>query len=656
MVMGLRCMFMELALFSLVLTIVATSVAAQAKPGCQTHCGNISIPYPFGTGSAADCHINDSFFIRCDTSSDPPRAFLNTTDIEVLHISVDGYLRIRYPIAHDCYTSSGGGDTYLYTGFTLEKFFISHTRNMFTAIGCDTYAYVEGFVGRMYSTGCMSFCYEEADVVNGSCLGIGCCQTALPKGVTDYEISFDSYWNHSKVLSFNPCSYGFAVEDGVYNFSLSHFLDPDFGKKKFPIIHDWTIGNESCTEARMNPQNYACKENSACIVPENGRGYLCKCLHGFQGNPYLSHGCQDINECETLKPCSRICNNLVGSYNCSCPEGFEGDGQREGTGCSPKAKPQFPILAATLGMCISLLFSLLCCSWVYLGVRERKLNKLKQRNFQQNGGILLRERLSEREEYGETSKIFTVEELKKATNNYHESRILGRGGQGTVYKGTLPDGRSVAIKKSIIGDQSQVQQFIEVIVLSQINHRNVVKLLGCCLETQVPLLVYEYVRNGTLFDRLHNVDHASVMTWGTRLKIATEAAEALSYLHSAASPPIIHRLKAVCFERPEHERNLSLYFVSVMQEGRLLDIIDGRVVDDRNIEELKEVATLARRCVRVKGEERPSMKEVASELQGFRATGKFRQEEGDLYEVEFEDLLYVLYNNGTECDCSTGIS
>ncbi|KAK8706171.1 hypothetical protein V6N13_049746 [Hibiscus sabdariffa] len=88
------------------------------------------------------------------------------------------------------------------------------------------------------------------------------------------------------------------------------------------------------------------------------------------------------------------------------------------------------------------------------------------------------------------------------------------------------------------------------------------------------------------------------------------------------------RLKAVCFERPEHERNLSLYFASVMQEGRLLDIIDGRLVDHRNIEELKEVATLARRCVRLKGDERPSMKEVASELKGFRAMGKFRQEEG----------------------------
>ncbi|XP_039026923.1 wall-associated receptor kinase 2-like [Hibiscus syriacus] len=705
-------MFMELALFSIKLTIMATSVAAQAKPGCQIHCGNITIPYPFGTGSV-ECYINESFFIRCNTSFHPPRAFLTTTDIEVLHVSVDGYLRIRYPVGYDCYNSSGSS-SYFNAGFTLGKFYISHTRNKFTAIGCDTYAYVEGFVGRTYSTGCVSFCYDEADVVNGSCFGIGCCQTDIPKGVTDYRLSFDSYWSHSKVLSFNPCSYGFAVEDGVYDFSLSHFLDHNFSKKKFPIIIDWTIGNESCREARMDPQNYACKENSACIVPENGGGYLCRCLHGFQGNPYLSHGCQDINECETLKPCSKICHNVVGSYSCSCPEGFDGDGRRTGTGCTPKAKQRFPIVAGTLGICISLLVSLLCCSWVYLGVRQRKLSKLKHHNFQQNGGILLREKLSEGEEYGATARIFTVDELKRATNNYHQSRILGQGGQGTVYKGILPDGRSVAIKKSIIGDQSQVQIFInEVIVLSQINHRNVVKLFGCCLEAQVPLLVYEYVRNGNLFDHLHCTDHASVIPWGARLKIATEAAEALSYLHSAAAPPIIHRdvkltnilldenynaevsdfgasrlvpsnkehittlvqgtlgyldpeyfytsqlteksdvysfgvvlvelltgLKAVSFDRPEHERNLSLYFDSVMQEERLLDIIDGRIVDDRNIEQLMEVATLARRCVRVKGEERPTMKEVSSELEGLRAMVKFRREEGDLYEVEFEELLH----------------
>ncbi|KAK8306422.1 hypothetical protein V6Z12_D03G127300 [Gossypium hirsutum] len=686
--MGFRCMFKVLALFAFTLTVTATPVAGQAKAGCQSNCGNISIPYPFGTGST-DCNISKRFFIRCNTSFNPPKAFLTTSDIEVLHISVNGYLRIQYSVGYDCYNSSGSA-YYFDAGFRLSAFRISHTRNKFTAIGCDTYAYVEGFTGRAYSTGCVSFCYDVADLVNGSCSGIGCCQTALPKGVTDYELSFDSYWNHSKVLSFNPCSYGFAVEDGAYSFSVSDLSNINFSKRKFPIILDWTIGNRSCMEAKMDVDNYACKQNSDCVDPENGRGYLCKCLHGFQGNPYLSNGCRDINECETLKPCSGTCHNLPGSYNCSCPKGFEGDGRKKGTGCNPKACHSFAIIT---GIGMSLLFSLLCSSWVYLGLRQRKLNRLKQQNFKQNGGVLLREQLSKHEEYGEIAKIFTLEELKKATNNYHESRILGRGGQGTVYKGLLPDGRSVAIKKSLIGNQSQVQPFInEVIVLSQINHRNVVKLLGCCLETQVPLLVYEYVRNGTLFDYLHNATHTSIISWEARLKIAIEAAEALSYLHSAASPPIIHRdvkltnilldenynakvsdfgasrlipsnkeqvttlvqgtlgyldpeyfhssqlteksdvysfgvvlielltgLKAVSFERPEHERNLSLYFVSVMKEERLLDIVDGRVLNDKNIKQLKEVATLARRCVRLKGKERPTMKEVVSELQGLRA-------------------------------------
>lgn len=166
--------------------------------------------------------------------------------------------------------------------------------------------------------------------------------------------------------------------------------------------------------------------------------------------------------------------------------------------------------------------------------------KCKQKFFERNGGLLLQQQ----ETGGVLGKtnLFTANELEKATDHFNDVRILGQGGHGTVYKGILSDGRIVAIKKAKLLEEDQLEQFInEMVVLSQINHRHIVKLLGCCLETAVPLLVYEFVPNGTLFNLIHDPSNEFPVAWNMRLKIATDIAGAIAYLHSASSIPIYHR-------------------------------------------------------------------------------------------------------------------
>ncbi|KAL9998409.1 putative protein kinase RLK-Pelle-WAK family [Helianthus debilis subsp. tardiflorus] len=179
---------------------------------------------------------------------------------------------------------------------------------------------------------------------------------------------------------------------------------------------------------------------------------------------------------------------------------------------------------------------------IFYGVRRRKLAKLREKFFEQNGGLLLKEKIKSQGSQ-EAMTLFSIAQLRKASNNYSQENIIGRGAFGVVYKGVLSDKRVVAIKKSIIMDGSQAEQFInEVLILTQVIHRNVVKLLGCCLEEEIPVLVYEFISNNTLGHHIHSkVGGMSWLSWESRLRVAIEAAGALAYLHSETLMPIIHR-------------------------------------------------------------------------------------------------------------------
>ncbi|KAJ1376614.1 Wall-associated receptor kinase, galacturonan-binding domain [Sesbania bispinosa] len=619
----------------LVVLLLFSATAAQpmtSLPNCPTNCGSVTIPFPFGI--TEDCSIDNTFLISCNQTSSPhshtnSTPFLPRTNLSVLNISPNGQLHVAWPVANDCYTDKGELANQTYWEFYLDQYnLVVSSRNEFMVIGCNTVGLVLGtdFEGKNYTSGCVSLCSNGARLAdigaNGSCSGNGCCETSsIPKGLSYIGYISGIAFNITNFTrpDFNPCGQAFLVEDGAYNFVSKDLVKLE--QRAFPVVLDWAVGNKTCQEAHKEVSSYACKaDNSQCHDATDRRGYL-------------PHGCQGVSVC--------IIGLLLGSF------------------------------------------------YMYWALKKRKLIKLKEQFFKQNGGLLLQQQIARHRGSAEMTKVFSKTELEEATNNFDKDKILGQGGQGTVYRGLLPENRTVAIKKSKFNDPNQIEQFInEVIVLSQINHRNVVKLLGCCLETEVPLLVYEFIPNGTVYEHLHDQSQVLKLTWKTRLRIAVETAGALAYLHSATSTPIIHRdvktanillnhnlttkvsdfgasriipldqsqlttlvqgtlgyldpeyfytsqlteksdvysfgvvlaelltgKKALSFERPEVDRNLAVYFVSKMKEGHLLHIVDSHIIDGTNVEQLTEVANIARRCLKVNGEERPTMKEVTMEIE-----------------------------------------
>ncbi|GLJ24426.1 hypothetical protein SUGI_0466420 [Cryptomeria japonica] len=721
-------MYCRVALRFVICVCLVGFTAAKCVP---ENCGSMDVSYPFWINNSTCGHPD--FQITCTEGEDTgmlspyftafgayssgflasgfhSSGFLNNViDVsfdlyssKIMDIDYEGHLIINSSLinAYSCHPNIGARNYFeLLSGgpFTLSN------SNRLVVLGKETFGtYSFGDLGEAR---CVTMNLQSDQPY----CRYGCCEINLP--------------DNSPFVNFTGGGvFQLPHGDGSMSCGFSTIMDPStftivdnktflfWGNGKLPYYGlrlNWGIGLENCSTAKA-AGDYSCSSKAQCLDSPSGKGYVCKCVPGYEGNGYLNGtDCTDINECDNIIGRSMcvgteeggMCHNLAGSYNCSCARGFVGDGFIFGTGCKSTSSNRL-VFHAIIGSVISFVLVSLAASLLVFWIKKRHLKLVEAKYYK-----LLQEHIASTVGR-ESLRIFSAKELARASNNYSKEMVLGSGGFGTVFKGILSDGTLVAIKKSkqALNLEDDHEFLNEVTILSQINHRNIVKLLGCCIQTKFPLLVSEFIPNGTLFQHLHSQEGS--LPWASRLQIAIETGEALAYLHSGASQPIFHRdvkssnillnerfspkvadfgisrlistsnnthvttfnikgtrgyldpeffqtsklteksdvysfgvvlvelltaLKPLSLARDSDEMTLSSLFLSRLDHDRLTEILDNRVLEEENLQEMEDMARIARKCLHLERRKRPSMKGVVEEL--FRVRGVTRKrkfEEGNI--------------------------
>ncbi|KAB1212249.1 hypothetical protein CJ030_MR5G025017 [Morella rubra] len=176
----------------------------------------------------------------------------------------------------------------------------------------------------------------------------------------------------------------------------------------------------------------------------------------------------------------------------------------------------------------------------------------REKSFLENGSCVLEALIASCNGKPIPIRTFSYDELRWATNNYEQRHLLDYGSfqeygcYYELYEGSF-EGRTISIKTFMDPTLSELPITDLAISAKASAHKNVLKLVGCCLKTRLPTLVFESVENGTLAERIYAFDRDGAprqresMAWRSRLKVAREIAHAITYLHTGFSRPIIHR-------------------------------------------------------------------------------------------------------------------
>ncbi|CAL4992715.1 unnamed protein product [Urochloa decumbens] len=726
-----------LPLLALNLNLWAAAAEVDAPPmglpGCPTTCGNVTVPYPFGI--SAGCFL-PGFNLTCDHAYNPPRLLLGDGDgdsnavaasVQVTDINLDN-ATMRVMSSPILTQTAHPNTTELYFwGLPVDEggpYVLSYDQTKFILVGCGVMATLSD----VEFNGVFSSCYNRCRMEDrnhwlptesggcSECSGSGCCQAPIYEFFPSYSVGFSSFHPDGEVLTFAVLVAEQSWIEGLWcRMAGSSWpfgtRPPPPDLSMVPVVLEWAMNStppeypgsipDYNSRCPVDGASSACKSNHSLCVDMNNivrSGYSCRCSTGYHGNPYLNDGCQDIDECANPEyyGCYGECINMPGTFLCRCPHGSHGNSSVS-HGCVKSSTGLSIGLGVGSGAMV-FLFSL-GTTIILRKIKAQRKKKLRETFFKQNHGQLLQQLVCHMADIGKRM-IVTLDEIEKATNNFDKSRELGGGGHGTVYKGILSTQHVVAIKKSKIVIQREINEFInEVAILSQVNHRNIVKLLGCCLETEVPLLIYEFISNGTLYSHLH-IDAPVSISWKDRLSIAVETARALTYLHSLVSMPIIHRdikspnillddnltvklsdfgasryipidqegihttvqgtlgyldpmyhstghlteksdvysfgvllIELLTRKKPASYRSsqgfvLVNHFLSLLSENNLDEILDPQVTKEGD-GEVVDIALLAAICVKFRGDERPTMRQVEMTLESIQASKEFSSDVTD---------------------------
>ncbi|KAK9129987.1 hypothetical protein Sjap_010474 [Stephania japonica] len=442
----------------------------------------------------------------------------------------------------------------------------------------------------------------------------------------------------------------------------------EYGRAENRFLSLDTVKNRSGCESVLSAFAFDAAENESRVSIEFETVRLEWWIEGACGE----------RSCDANALCVNVTSPSRGAgFRCKCDRGYEGDGFAAAQGCR-KGQLRWLDFAEFLpavvlrGTCLEdveelreLVFSLEVHSLILPPLLLKFFGRMgyaASRLSRPHGSQKCNRRLLSEAIKHCTVPFYTYKEIERATSSFSEKHRLGTGAYGTVYAGKFHNDEWVAIKKIRNRDSDGFEQVInEIKLLSSVSHPNLVRLLGCCIERGEQILVYEFMPNGTLAQHLQR-ERGTGLPWYFRLTIATETAQAIAHLHSAKNPPIYHRdikssnilldysfkskvadfglsrfglteffgvvlveiitaLKVVDFSRAHTEVNLAALAVDKIGKGCIDQIIDPFLeshMDGCILSSVHKVAELAFRCLAFHKDMRPSMMEVAAELECIR--------------------------------------